>query len=347
MATLRKTLPKDFAEILRRGDLAEQIAVFDRCRIDAYDGFDRQPALAFPDCSEELTRWLIEHGADVDAPDRTGKTPLMHRAGRGSIEALLAAGAEVNPPVKYGKPSPLASAMAAHNIDNSRLLMAAGADPTGWSAALTRAIQRTTMAGLTRLAPFLRAMIDSGVTLTDQARAMVTDLGEQLEFSRADDPANVDAEDDAAMAEIYQLTGVTPVPRRLVHDGTAAIVAQGDTCQERFDDLWSLLVPGTGAAATLQGEIIRVAGRIRDEILRNGGGNWDRDYRSMREALPRYAAMGTPLADEQIEELARLGAIPAADLGTGDELDRMCALAVAWVERNSQPIPTPERTYRR
>lgn len=262
MAKLRKTLPRDFTEILRRGDLAEQIAVFDRCEIDAHDGDDRATALSFIECSEDLTRWLIEHGADIEAESRSGLTPLTARAAHGTIEALIAAGAQVNPENRVA--SPLRRAMGAFHIDNSLRLMAAGADPDRWSDALARAVQQAGNVHLLALAPFVAAMIDAGVATTDSVRAAVTDLGTRFERHRADFNRDTVEAHSAALDEIYRLTDVTPVPSRSVHDGNSPIVAQGETWQQKHEELWNLLVPARDAAATLQGEIVRVTGRIAE-----------------------------------------------------------------------------------
>lgn len=42
--------------------------------------------------------------------------------------------------------------------------------------------------------------------------------------------------------------------------------------QER---LWNKLVPRSGQARTVQGEIVRCAGRLTDEAYRNGNCNWE------------------------------------------------------------------------
>lgn len=51
--------------------------------------------------------------------------------------------------------------------------------------------------------------------------------------------------------------------------------------QEQFDQLWDLLVPSCGAASTVQGEAVRVCGRLAHELLDNGGINWDDDFQTM------------------------------------------------------------------
>jgi len=38
--------------------------------------------------------------------------------------------------------------------------------------------------------------------------------------------------------------------------------------------LWQTLVPKSGRASTLQGELIRITGKLTDEAYRNGNMNW-------------------------------------------------------------------------
>jgi hypothetical protein len=45
--------------------------------------------------------------------------------------------------------------------------------------------------------------------------------------------------------------------------------------------LWNDLVPPDGQADTLQGELIRIAGKLTDQAFRNGNMNWDEDHEKM------------------------------------------------------------------
>ena len=58
MASKRKTLPKDFEEIVKQGDITLQKAVFDKCDINAYGGFWKGNALTFPHLTVEYALWL-------------------------------------------------------------------------------------------------------------------------------------------------------------------------------------------------------------------------------------------------------------------------------------------------
>jgi len=42
--------------------------------------------------------------------------------------------------------------------------------------------------------------------------------------------------------------------------------------------LWKALVPAGGQADTLQGELVRIAGKLTDQAFRNGNMNWDDEH---------------------------------------------------------------------
>jgi hypothetical protein len=42
--------------------------------------------------------------------------------------------------------------------------------------------------------------------------------------------------------------------------------------------LWNSLVPASRPAETLQGELIRLAGKLTNQAYRNGNMNWDENY---------------------------------------------------------------------
>ena len=173
----------------------------------------------------------------------------------------------------------------------------------------------------------------------------VETIGQRFEFSR--DDFNADSVDavSAALDELYVVLDVTPVPRRRQHDGTTPITVTPGRWQEQHAELWELLVPGQGHAATVQGEVIRISGRIARELDGNGGVNWDADFRSLARAFSGYVATATPLP---ADELASAESIvdTLARKGRGDTR-RLAELAVEWVLLNPVPVPLAEPAYRR
>lgn len=367
MARKRKTLPKDFADVLTSGDLVAMKAVFDQCELDAHGGYSKQPALAFAECPDDLTRWLVEQGADLEVPDAYGKAPLHVRAGhwRGDVAALLDLGARVARPDRSD--TPLHAAARVHNLAAARLLIEHGArvdarDEHGLTP-LGAALQHCSNAKLQTMAPIAELLLSSAergpkpglfARLTGKARrseaddpqlqAMVRKLGETFEFHRADfNSESVDAA-SAALDRLYQLFSVTPVPRRTLHALDKPIATKSSDWQGRHDELWQKLVPGKGAAPTVQGEVIRISGRIADELERNGGVNWDRHYALMADALVRHLASGTPLSAKDLD-LAQVE-VEAVKRKRGEPA-LLAELAVRWVELNPQPVELPPPDYDR
>lgn len=349
MAKKRKTLPKDFEEMLKTSNLADLQAVFAACELDARGGYAKQTALAFDECPDELARWLVAQGADVNAEDLYGQTPLHARAGdwQGRLDVLLELGADVHAG-EGGRGTPLHRAATAGRVAHARQLIAHGArvdahDKQGFTP-LEIALRGCSNAQIEAVVDLAAVLLDAGATVTDRMPAFVTRIGEQFEFHRAGFNPDSLATTDAALHRLYALFGVPPVPRRMMHDGKAPIVATAARWQDAHQQLWELLVPSQGAARTVQGEVIRISGRIARELDGNGGANWDRQFRLMVDAWHRHVASGTPLPPA---ELAKADAIVAEIDRNGGDCEAMMELAVSWVARNPEPIPLPPPAYQR
>lgn len=366
----KKLLPKDFDALLKAGDIAALKAVFETCELDARGGYGKQTALAFGDCPDELARWLVGQGADIEARDAYGRTPLHERAGswQGGGEILLDLGADIQATDGQGN-TPLHGAAMSARLEAVRVLLARGAradavnlagqtplaaglqqcsnihiEPMAGIAALLLAATPPRTPGLfDRLRRAVSGGGDSG-PVTPQMQAAVQRIGENFEFHRAGfNPEFLEATSDG-LHRLYALFDVPPVPRRLMHDGLAPITVRGGRWQDQQQELWGLLVPSKGPAATVQGEVIRIAGRIADEVDRNGGANWDADYRRMGQAFLAHLASGAPLSDAEQDRAARLVPEVRTREGAGGEL---CELAVQWVRLNPTPAPLSPPDYAR
>ena len=349
MTRKKKLLPKDFEDLLKQGDLAALIAVFDTCEIDARGGYSKKTALAFDLCPDDLSRWLVAHGADLAAVDTYGDTPLHERARsrRGRIDVLLELGADPHLVSKRGE-TPLHVAAHSCNTRNAQALLTAGArvdapGPQGQTP-LELALRLCTNITIEHAVPFSEALLAAGAQRTPRLPGLVQEIGKRFEFSRA--AFNRDSVDavSAALDRLYALFDVTPAPRRAMHDGRSPIHAKAATWQTQHQELWELLVPPKGAAATAQGEAIRIAGRIAHELDGNGGGNWDADFKRMADAFLALVSQGHALPPEQLAETAAL----VAQLKRKDgEPARLAQLAVEWVRLNPTPIALPEPAYSR
>ncbi|WP_456789877.1 ankyrin repeat domain-containing protein [Cellulomonas sp. P5_C5] len=346
----RKRLPKDFADLLEQGDLTRLRAVFDDCLLDARGGHAKYTALAFDACPDELARWLVAQGADLEAQDAAGDTPLHRRArsGHGRIGVLLELGADVH--ATNGRTgTPLHAAAAGRNVEHVRLLIDHGAAVDAVNAdrltPLELALRTCTNIDIERMVPTAQTLLDAGAARTAVAEEYVERIGQRFEFFRDQFAADGVAAASDALDRLYVLFGTTPVPRRRVHDGTTPISVTSSRWQEQHAELWDLLVPAQGPAATVQGEVVRISGRIARELEGNGGANWDGEFRSMARAFAEHVATGTSLPDPALASAQSI-TDTLARKGRGDT-NRLAELAVAWVLLNPAPVPLGRPDYRR
>ena len=121
------------------------------------------------------------------------------------------------------------------------------------------------------------------------------------------------------------------------------------TEKEEFQLFWDLLVPPEGKAETVQGEVIRIAGRIEYEFLDNGCINWDEDFKKMLDAFLRYVQLGNGFSGDDLSA-AELLVHLLNDNGDKGFIDDnlttvLCSCAVAWVKQNPEAIPLLDADY--
>lgn len=331
----RKTLPKDFGDMLTTASLDELTAVFDTCALGARGGYGKSTAIGFIECPDDLIVWLVGQGLDVDASDTYDASPLHWRASTGRAEQmplLLSLGADIHRPDTYGE-SPLhAAAGAPRRVDAARILLENGADPRGVNAAgetpLLYGLRRTQNGHIPEMASLAPILLAAGDEITDDMSEAVTRIAAQFEFHRAGFNPDYLAETDAGLSELYRIFGVEPVAGRRLHDGVSPIIAPPGAWQDQHQALWELLIPSTGPAATVQGEVIRITGKTAREILDNGSPNWDQDFTRMLASLPDHFATGDPLPEAELSTAHRLAHALRGGKGDDDEVN-------AWASSRS------------
>lgn len=136
-----------------------------------------------------------------------------------------------------------------------------------------------------------------------------------------------------------------------IHDGISPIIVTETEEAAQFNQLWKYLVPPYGRAKTAQGEIIRIAGRVKHEFLNNGGMNWDDNFRKMLHTFPKYLRLGNAFSEDDIKsaEILTTLLITAGDEGRVDDFlcSALCSCAVAWVQQNPEVIAPLEADYNR
>ena len=135
-----------------------------------------------------------------------------------------------------------------------------------------------------------------------------------------------------------------------VHDGASPIHVPEEEDEDRlFQMLWEFLVPPCGKAQTAQGEIIRIAGRVRHEFLANGCINWDEDFHKMLDAYLKYLRLGNGFSEEDLE-IAEFYVGRVKESGDKAFIDDqligiLCSCAMAWVKQNPKVIEPLKAEY--
>lgn len=348
----RKTLPKDFEQLVETGNEQEIKNVFEKCDINAYGGYNKGNAFEFL-ISESMMRWLLEQGADINYVDTYGYTPLMYHAGHKNAEEqavyLVNLGADIFVTQGWNRETVLHKAVSAGCLNLVKCLLEAGADATATDAngdnPLEHAFRCAMTFDLVKLELVTAYLLEEGIPVTERLQNYMRKVAEDIEFRRKDLNPEIIDELDHAMNHLYELLHVEPVPKRVLYDGKTRIEIHAKSWQKQHAELWNLLVPGSGHAGTVQGEVVRISGKLAYELLDNGGINWDADYNDLVKALYRYVCMGTPLPSDEQEEFCQL--IKSIKNADEKDINRLTELSVKWVTLNLDPIAVGEVNYRR
>lgn len=341
MARQRTTIPR---EVFAAGSLQGQIDLLEGFSPNATGTAKKDTLLGLRGCSAELARWLVSRGADVGARNVQDSTPLHARAFRWDDDAaaLFELGADVHAVNRAGE-TPLHIASRGHQPGAVRALLAHGADPHlvdgRGRTALDATLLTASNAVIIAAEEIVRMLLAVGARPGSATRGHVEAMAERFAFHRKDTDFFRSAE--PALARLCTLFGVEAPLRREVHDGTAPITVSPDLPPgEQYRHLWRSLVPSSGPAATLQGEAVRIAGRLGHEILGNGGVNWGPGYTKMVDVWTRIIATGAPVAPAVEERIARaLAGGLRAGRADADGIRALEDGAVAWVRANPDPEP--------
>ena len=349
----RKALVDNFKEIIDSGDMEAFKSVFDKCEITATNrGKCTNNAFSYSNLTPEHIQFLVDNGLEVNADCGFGYPAIaFHAAKKENLKCFLENGADVDFVAVSYRGSALAIACSTLDEKAVRNLLEANAsihvpgDVMG-KTLLDSALSRCDNIYIPQALAISKMLLDAGVEMTDKTTEYVEKIGEQFEFFRDHINKDVVGMLSDALDELYKLFGVSPVPQRAMHDGVSQITVKGKQWQQQYNELWNMLVPGTGKAKTIQGEMIRIVGRITQEILDNGGMNWDEDYREMLDALTEFLEKNDALEQELIEEANQIIKHVTASTSKKD-LYRLTEIVVNWVVANSEPMLLGEVCYMR
>lgn len=342
MGKKKKTLPKNFEKLIEVGDISTLKEVFSQCEWDARGGYSKTTALSFYKIPDELVYWLAEQGADINARDSYKRTPLHSQAISwcGNIRLLLELGADIEA-IDSQNETPLHAAASAFKSQAVQDLVAHGANINAENnmkyTPLAKALAHCRNANIVEMVEIAQILLNAGTPITLDMIESVKRIGKDFEFYKENFNKEFLHQTVDALFRLYEQFDVEPVAKRHMHDGTSPITVTATYWQAQHEELWNFLIPAQGYAKTMQGEVIRITGRVSHEIFDNGGINWNNDYRKMLDALISYFMSGTPLVAATHQEATTLAKQLRDGIGD-DEPARLCKLAVQWVLANPNPI---------
>ena len=351
MGKKKKVLPKNFNELIEAGDLSAIKEVFAQCEMNARGGYSKTTALSFYKIPDELVCWLVDQGADINAKDNYKRTPLHSQAISwcGNIRLFIELGSDIEA-VDYRNETPLHAAAGAFKPNAVQELVTHGANVNAENdlkqTPLAKALTSCRNTNIVNMSEIARILIDAGTSIPLDLMEFVKRIGKDFEFHKESFNKEFLPQTIDALSRLYEQFDVAPVVKRQRHDGISPITVTSTNWIAQHEELWEFLIPAQGYAKTIQGEVIRITGRVSHEILDNGGVNWDSDFRNMLDALIQYFMKGTPLKDKELQEATTL----AKRLSNGNgnnEPERLCELAVYWVFANPNPIFMKQPDYKR
>jgi hypothetical protein len=351
MTKKQTTLPDNLELLFKNQDIHAIKEVFEHCEWDAIGGYSKGTALSFRHIPDEIIHWLAEQGADLNARDKYQRTPLHAHASHwsGNVALLLERGADLNA-VDYTNETPLHAAVNSYRTPAVQELISHGAkidvENNQGNTPLAKGLINCRNSDIVNMSEISSILLNAGATITPAMKESVKRIGKDFEFVREN--YNKDKVDEVsdALDKLYRQFDVEPVANRIMHDGTSPIHVKAAHWSKQHQELWAYLIPPQGHAPTVQGEVIRITGRISDEVLRNGGGNWDADYRKMLATLVQHLGTGTPLNLTLLQEAQGL----AHRLRNGSDYDapaRLSELSVLWVLDNPYPVALVQPEYKR
>ena len=348
---LRKTLPADIKQIIASGDVEAVVRAVECCEVGAYlRGSAYESRLMHFPASEEITDFLLARGEDINSRDRYEHTPIHARVSSrclDQIPMLIARGGDINARDTSDQTA-LFGVVERFSVADVSRMITWGADPLvvadsrvyGKATLVESVVAWHNFLDTPRALAVIRLLLSIGAPVGERVPTALRSmdrmrctfithgLPDHLSQSRVDEAS-------AALSELCALFGVEQreaqrapvVGERLELDPSVPALRQ-------YGELWDLLVPDSGQCQTLQGEVIRIAGRVGHEVYDNGGINWDRSFGKLLDQYLRVVASGVSLSpDSRSRAEAAVASLKGRSM-SHQAVDDITELAVEWVRLN-------------
>lgn len=346
MVEKSKVLLKNYSDIVFSRDMDAFNKMFEKCDITAIiPRTKNMNILSFPGLNIKQLQFLIDNRIDINGDCGNGLSAVAYQANSvEKLKLLIQNGADINLKISAYPGSALEYAEAHHFINNISNLIECGVNADKIN--LEEMIYYTQNTNIVSLLKITKYKLSKGEEITEKMRNMIYSLGEKFEFYRDSYDKNSVDEVSEALYELYKIYDVEPVPKRVLFDGKSDIVVTAKKWQQQHEELWKMLVPAQGFANTVQGEVIRIVGKVLYELLDNGGINWDSDFKRMVEAIPKYLKKGKSNDSSLLEEVDNI--VKHFSKQTDEStLCRLNELVVNWVIANPKPIKLTKVDYTR
>ncbi len=354
----RKVLPENFRKIVEKGDLQKFANVFEECEIDARLERGKSTANAFSisGLNVKQARFLIENGFNLNSDCGFGYPAIAFQAdNRAILKLLLEYRANINCVVDVSKGSALFYAANTNNIKAVKNLLEFGASVTARNSSFSKSylldeiLSTCTTEQLIDRVAISKMLLEAGAKpskeTTEYVKAILETFEEEKENIKKDEVKKyIKAEKELSElfgVEIPDLNAAKLPPIEL-----PKIEVTSTNWWEQYNELWAILVPERGPSNTIQGEIIRIVGKISYELLDNGGANWDREFVKMARALEKYLT----IEDDKDAETANAAIALANKISkrsSETDIIKLSELAVKWVLANPNAIYLEKVDYKR